>query len=113
MKVDISSGRNLFMNVKTFSPMSYVRVQVESPHGEPCEGFSFDDSPIFRGDEVDLKVQWGVMMWEHFIGTPKSAPRGLGKIPEDCSGKDRKNALLRFRIELQSAKLFSFQVRSE
>ena len=53
----IFEGEELILNFST-SAAGSVRVEVQSPEGEPIEGFALADAPEIYGDEIERVVTW-------------------------------------------------------
>ncbi len=79
------TGKNLNINFST-SAAGGIRVEIQTPDGQPVPGFSLADCPEIFGDELARPVSWG--------------DAELGKL----SGQP-----VRLRFVLRDADLFSFQ----
>ncbi|MFW5803237.1 MAG: carbohydrate-binding family 9-like protein [Verrucomicrobiota bacterium] len=79
-------GDRLVLNTAT-SAAGSVRVEIQTPAGEPIEGFALDDCPPIYGDSLDRVVQW----------------KGGGDV-SDLAGQP-----IRLRLELKDADVFSFR----
>jgi hypothetical protein len=82
------SGKKLYLNFAT-SAAGGIRVELQTPDGQPVPGFSLDDAAILFGDTVDRVATW------------KSGP-DLGK----WAGQP-----VRLRFVLQDADLYALQFR--
>jgi len=82
------AGKRLLVNVST-SAAGAVRVELQSPDGQPLPGFALADCHEVYGDDLERAVAWK--------GSPDLGP---------CQGKP-----VRLRFEVKDADLYSFQFR--
>ena len=105
------SGKELEMNYST-SAAGFIRVEIQTPDGEPIPGYTLAECPRIIGDQISRVVAWGN------IPEPKKITDAGGRarlVVEPWKGKSDLSSLagksVRLRFVMKDADLFSLKFR--
>ena len=105
------SGKELEMNYST-SAAGFIRVEIQTPDGEPIPGYTLAECPRIIGDQISRVVAWGN------IPEPKKITDAGGRarlVVAPWKGKSDLSSLagksVRLRFVMKDADLFSLKFR--